>query len=55
MEKLEDILKEIGYTDELKVKVSNGKIRAIPKQRIARPDKFGVRTEHIIEEVIEVE
>ena len=53
--KLEDILKEIGFTDELKVKVSQGKIRAIPKQTISRPSKYGIRTEHKVEETIELE
>lgn len=54
MEKLKDILKEIGY-GEVKVTVDKGKIVALPKQVIQRPKKFGITTQHNIEEVIEVD
>ena len=53
--KLDEVLKEIGYSDELKVKVSNGKIRSIPKQRIQRTPKIdGLRIEYIIDEIIDI-
>lgn len=52
---LEDILKEILYADELKVKVAGGKIVAIPKQVIQRPKKNGITTQQIVEETIEIE
>ena len=52
---LEDILKEILYADELKVKVAQGKIVSIPKQIIQRPKKNGITTQQIVEETIEIE
>ena len=55
MAKLDDILKEIGFTDELKVKISQGKVKSIPKQRIQRTARIdGLRIEYIIDEVIEI-
>ena len=45
-------LKEIGFCDDLRVKVREGVIVAICKQVIQRPERAGIRTQHIIEEDI---
>ncbi len=45
-------LKEIGFCDELKVKVANGEIIAICKQIVQRPEHAGIRTQHFIDEDI---
>lgn len=51
---IELALKEIAYCDELRVKVSGGKIVCIPKQVVQRPYKNGIRTQHTIDEDITV-
>jgi hypothetical protein len=50
--KVDLALKEIGFTDDLRVKVSDGVIVCIPKQRISRPERHGIKTELVIEEEI---
>jgi hypothetical protein len=51
-DKITQALKEIGYCDELKVKVQNGEIICICKQVVQRPVHAGIRTQHTIEEDI---
>lgn len=51
-DKIEMALKEIGFCDELKVKVSNGRIVAICSQIIQRPSKHGIDTQHTIKNMI---
>lgn len=45
-------LKEIGFCDDLKVKVADGVVVAICKQVIVRPSRHGVKTQHVIDEEI---
>lgn len=52
MDKIEAALKEIGFCDELRVKIENGVIVAICKQVIQRPGHAGIKTQHIIDEEI---
>ena len=49
--RLEDFLEEVGY-GEIRITVVNKKIHQIPKQRIERPGKHGIRHDIIIEEPI---
>ncbi len=49
--RLEDILEEVGY-GEVRVTVVNKKIHQIPKQRIERPGKHGLRHDIVIDEPI---
>jgi len=50
--KVEQALKEIGFADELKVKIADGVIVCIPKQRVSRAARNGVKTEVVIDEDI---
>lgn len=51
-DKITQALKEIGYCDELKVKIHEGQLVAICRQVIQRPLHAGVRTQQTIEEEI---
>jgi len=51
-DRITQALKEIGFCDELKVRVHEGVIVCICKQVIQRPVHAGVRTQHSIEEDI---
>lgn len=45
-------LKEIKYCENLRVNVADGTIVSIPKQRIFRATKHGIKTEIVIDEEI---
>ncbi len=49
--RLEDFLEEVGY-GEIKIIVVNKKFHQIPKQRIERPGKNGIRHDIVIDEPI---
>lgn len=51
-DKIAEALKEIGHADDLRVKVADGVIVCIPRQRITCPARHGVKTEKVIEEEI---
>ena len=51
-DKITQALKEIAFCEELKVKIADGVIVAICKQVIQRPERAGVKTQHIIDEEI---
>lgn len=50
--KIDQALKEIGYCEDLRVKVADGVIVSICKGRYSRPERAGVKTEVIIEQEI---
>jgi hypothetical protein len=51
-DKIKLALREIGFCDDLRVKIANGEIVAICKQVIQRTPRAGVRTAITIEEEI---
>lgn len=51
-DRIKSALKEIGFCDDLRVKVSNGEIVAIHPQVVQRPSKYGVDTQHTVKEAI---
>jgi len=51
-DKIEKALQEIGFCNDLRVKVSNGKVFAILKQVVQRPEKWGIKTQHVIDDDI---
>ena len=51
-DKIESALKEIGFCENLQVKIQDGLIIAIVKGRYQRPEKYGIKTEIIIEKDI---
>lgn len=53
-DKIQLALKEIGFCEDLKVKVADGKVIAILKQRVFRPARHGVKTEIVIDEEIKI-
>lgn len=51
-DKIELALKEIGFCDDLRVKVQDGVIVAICQQVIQRPQRSGIKTQIMIDEDI---
>lgn len=51
-DRIRSALKEIGFCDELKVKIADGEIIAISKQRAFKPARHGIKTEITIESEI---
>ena len=49
--KLEDFLSEVGF-GEVRIVVVDRKFSVIPRQRIERPSKHGIRAEFVIDEPI---
>ncbi len=49
--KMEDFLGEVEF-GEVRLKIINGKLAIVPKQRIDRPGRFGVRAEIIVDSPI---
>ena len=49
--RLEDFLCELGF-GEVRMRIADGKFIGVPKQKIERPAKWGMRMEVVIDEPI---
>lgn len=49
--KVADFLGEVDF-GEVRIKIINARLAIVPKQRIERPGKFGVRAEIVVDQPI---